>query len=258
MFAVLFIAHTAWAEQQHFGYGEIPTLDGQRSHVTDPTTGRPASEGICFVWQRGWRVSRGYMNVEAQRVTRWYTGWAFQIDPRQQAATLSNFSAPMIEETPQGRRRVGPDQMVPRLTVTVPLTTTRPLGCNDRWVAMWTEQNRDIARPAPNPGTRGRGDSTAKAGGPWRPEMGRGQTDPNYCKEHAPSRPGKPNVKNFYKCWAYQHGATEEELNPRVDGLVNEAPSSLYPPDEGKPCTVGDGVHGYRQGWIRGGFCQVN
>ena len=209
MFAVLFMAQPARAEQPYFGYSEVPTLDGQRAHVTDPKTGGPGGEGICFVWQRGWRVSRGYMNIEAQRVTRWYTGWAFRIDPRQQAATLSNFSAPTIEETPQGRRRVGPDRTVPRLTVTVPLTTTRP-------------------------------------------------PDPNYCKEHAPSRPGQPNAQNFYKCWAYQHGATEEELNPRVDGLVNEAPYSLYPPDEGHPCTVGDGVHGYRQGWIRGGFCQVN
>jgi hypothetical protein len=171
------------------------------------------------------------MNVEAQRVTRWYTGWAFQIDPRQQAATLSNFSAPMIEKTPQGRRRVGPDQTVPRLTVTVPLITARPLGCNDRWVAAGTKSR--------NPGPR----RLHREG-----RLQRARAESSWSTQRA----------ELYKCCAYQHGATEEELNPRVDGLVNEAPSSSYPPDEGKPCTVGDGVHGYRQGWVRGGFCQVN
>lgn len=215
--AVLFLAQAARAEQQYFGYVELPTLDGQRRHVSDPKTGRPATEAVCFVWEPGWRVSRGYVNIEAQRVTRWYTGWAFQVDPRHQAVTLSNFSVPMIEETPQGRRRIGPDQTVPGLTVTVPLTPTRPPGCTDRWVAMWMEQSRQIARSAPNAGgARDRSDSTARPNGAWRPEMGRGQTDPNYCKEHARSRPGRPNVTDFQKCWAYQHGATDDELNPRV------------------------------------------
>ena len=256
MIAVLLVAHTAGAEQQYFGYSEVPTLDGQRYRVTDPKTGRPATEGICFVWQRGWRGSREYMNIEAQRVTRWYTGWAFRIDPRQQAATLSNFSAPTIEETPQGRRRVGPDQTVPRLTVTVPLTTTRPPGCSDRWLAMWTEQNRQIGRPAPNPeGTQGRSESTAKSGGPWRPEMARGQTDPNYCKQHAPSRPGRPNAQDFYKCWAYQHGATEEELNPRVEWQPAPGESSPYGPEEGKDCAVNDSAQGHFSGRILLGKC---
>jgi hypothetical protein len=52
----------------------------------------------------------------------------------------------MIQDRPDGRHRIRPDEPVPNLKVAAPLTMTRPEGCTDRWVATWTSYARSSAR----------------------------------------------------------------------------------------------------------------
>jgi hypothetical protein len=94
-----------------------------------------------LVWEPGWDTSRSYIQLEAAGVFRWYTGLGYRVDTTAMTATFEDFSAPMVADRPDGsRRRIGPDQMVPNLRVTASLTTVRPAGCTDRWVATWKAQ----------------------------------------------------------------------------------------------------------------------
>jgi hypothetical protein len=132
------LASPAAAQERFYAYTSVPTLDGKGQRVKD-RDGSPGTEGICLVWQRGWETSQDYVQVEVENVTRWYTGFGYHISGA--AVTFDGFAAPMVEDHRPGvRRRIGPDEMVPNLSVTVPLSRARPPGCTDRWASMWAEQ----------------------------------------------------------------------------------------------------------------------
>jgi hypothetical protein len=108
-------------------------------------------------WQPGWQTSVNYVQLEVENVMRWYTGVGYDINVPAKTVTFTRFSAPWVEDKDGARRRIGPDQMVPDFSVTVPLTTIRPAGCSDRWVKVWTDEEAAWNPPSPPPGYAGGG-----------------------------------------------------------------------------------------------------
>jgi len=129
----------------NFAYAEVPMVDGQGHRVTDPGT-RQGSDGVCIVWRVGWDTERQYQQFEADQVMRWYTGLGYVVNPWQGTVTIDNFSAPMVQDTAQGRRRVGPDETTATKT-TAALATTPPAGCTEKWVSVWRRQNGAVVPP---------------------------------------------------------------------------------------------------------------
>jgi hypothetical protein len=143
--------------QSYYAYADVPTVDAKSKPVADQS-GRQQKEGVCVVWQKGWELTTLYVPLEAEGVLRWYTGFGYKIDLQHGVAIFDEFAAPWIEDRADGnRKRVGPDQPVPDLKITAPLTTQRPPGCSDRWVKIW-KQHQEIASHgypaiAPPPGS---------------------------------------------------------------------------------------------------------
>lgn len=138
----------------NYAYADVPMVDGQGHRVSDLATGRQGVDGICMVWRVGWPTERQFRQFEADQVLRWYTGFGYAINPWQGTVTIDNFTAPMMQDTAQGRRRVGPDEST-ATKMTVALATTPPAGCTDKWVTMWRRQNGAVMPPYAAAGASG-------------------------------------------------------------------------------------------------------
>jgi hypothetical protein len=132
------IADSEAARQRYYAYAEIQTVDDKGRPIAD-RNGKQAIEGVCLVWEPGWSTSKNYMQLEVAGVFRWYTGWGYRVDPNAKTATFEHFSAPMVEDRPDGsRHRIRAGSNGSELTAS--LTTVRPSGCTDRWLATWEAQ----------------------------------------------------------------------------------------------------------------------